>query len=230
MVGVRMRRGWLAVLACLAGVGMGRAEPAPRPPSFAPLPAVETLPEAYRDRLRVVLRKPAMHIRGPVETFRCDPEVYHWLLDNPDRAVKAWLRMGAKCLPIRDRGEGQFGCKDDQGNDVHWETVLREPCQQIWYAEGVVRPALLLPLVQVRAVVVVHLVAGHDAKGRAAVRHQAELILHTDSKAAALVTRLLGASAPRLAEQYVGQLQTFFAGLAWYINEHPDRMDALLAE
>src|SRR5437870_2026144 len=107
MKGVRMRRGWLAILACLTGVGAGRAEPAPKPLSFAPLPAVESLPELYRDRLRVVLRKPAMHIRGPVETFRCDPDVYHWLLDHPDRAVQAWLRMGAKCMAIQDLGNGR---------------------------------------------------------------------------------------------------------------------------
>ena len=55
-------------------------------------------------------------------------------------------------------------------------------------------------------------------------------LLHCDSKAISLVTRVLGASAPRMAEQYVGQIQTFFAALAWYLNEHPEKSDKLLAE
>ena len=56
------------------------------------------------------------------------------------------------------------------------------------------------------------------------------MILNTDSKVAALAARMLGVSAPRVAEQYVGQLQTFFGALAWYLSEHPDRVSELLAE
>jgi len=88
----------------------------------------------------------------------------------------------------------------------------------------------LLPQVSVKALFVVHIVEGRDAKGRAAVRHRGEVVLHCDSKAIALATRLLGASAPRMAEEYVGQVQTFFAALAWYLNEHPERTEKLLAE
>jgi hypothetical protein len=232
---LRLHSAWLAILACLLGSGRSQAASdafasAPQQFSFSTLPDLSTLPEEYRERLSVVLRKPSLHIRGPVETFRCNPEVYHWLLDHPDRAVKGWLRLGARCAPISDRGNGRFGCKDDQGNDVWWETVLHESHQRIWYAEGVVRPGLLLPAIPVRAIIVVHIVLGHDAKGRVALRHQGELILHTNNKAAALATRLFGVSAPRMAEQYVGQIQTFFAALAWMVNEHPERMKELLAE
>ena len=72
-------------------------------------------------------------------------------------------------------------------------------------------------------------VDGHDEAGRPLVRHQADLYLHTDSKTAVWVTRMLGPSGPRIAEQYVGQLQMFFAALAWYFDQHPDQAASLPA-
>jgi hypothetical protein len=235
MQGTRVRLGGLAILTCLIGAASSWAAPAgietsPTPIAFAPLPPLDTLPEQFREQLRVVLKQPALHARGPVETFRCDPEMYFWLLDHPDRVCKGWQHMGARCAAIQEQGPNHFGCKDENGNVVHWDTVVSDRQQHIWYAEGLVRPGRLLPSVKVRAIVVIHIVEGRNSSGRSAVRHQAELILHTDSKAVALATRLFGMSAPRMAEQYVGQIQTFFAAMAWYVNEHPEKRQALLGE
>src|SRR5207248_10821474 len=108
-------------------------------------------------RVQAVLDRPTMTARGPVETFHCRPSVYHWLLDHPDRAAKMWQGLGAQCAAIDDRGGGRFGWKDGQGSDLVWEAVVRSPAQQVWFAEGVVRPGALLPLVTVRAVVVLHI-------------------------------------------------------------------------
>ena len=41
----------------------------------------------------------------------------------------------------------------------------------------------------------------------------------------ALAARLLGPSMPRMAEQYLGQLEMFFSALVWYIDQHPERND-----
>jgi hypothetical protein len=110
---------------------------------------------------------------------------------------------------------------------MHWQTVLAGPRQRIWYAEGQVKPAPLLPSAAVQAVVVLNYDEGSDGKGRSAMRHQMDLVLHTDSRTLALAARLFGASAPRLAEQYVGQMEMFFGALAWYLSEHPDKARAL---
>jgi hypothetical protein len=231
---LRVRRGWLAILAGMIGCGAcAAADVSPEaPPSFSlsPLSAIKDLPDEYRPRIQAVMRKPVLHVRGPVETFRCNPDFYHWLLDHPDRAVRAWLKLGAKCMLIDDRGNGRFGCKDKDGNDVHWDSVVHDPELRVWYAEGVVKPSLLLPQVPVRAVFVMQMAQGHDMNGKKVMRHQGELMLQIDSKAAALAARILGASAPHMAEQYVGQIQTFFAAMAWYLGEHPERTRMLFGE
>ena len=36
--------------------------------------------------------------------------------------------------------------------------------------------------------------------------------------------------APRLAEQFLGQIEVFFSGITWYLEQHPERSDRLLAD
>src|SRR5213080_2697685 len=74
---------------------------------------LDQLPPRVRDGARVALEKPTVFSRGPSEAFACDPAVYYYFLDHPDRAVNAWRRLGAKCLNITDRGNGRFGWTDE---------------------------------------------------------------------------------------------------------------------
>ena len=103
--------------------------------------------------------------------------------------------------------------------------VESTPRARVWYAEGRVKPNAWLPTVTFQAVVVLHVKEGRDADGRPTIRHQAELVLHSDSKTAALAARLLGPSAPRMAEQYVGQIQMFFSALSWFYYQHPEEAE-----
>ena len=91
-----------------------------------------------------------------------------------------------------------------------------------------VRPAPVLPLVPVKAVVVLRHNEAKNADGAAVIQHRSELFVLTDSKTAAAFTKLMGQSAPKLAEQGLGQLQIFFSGLTWYLDRHPDQIDQLL--
>jgi hypothetical protein len=187
------------------------------------------LAEAYRDKVRAVLRRPALRVQGPAESFACQLPFYYWLLDHPQEAVRLWQGLGVPCAAIELRGPDGFGWRDGQGSDLTWHTVARTPAQRVWYAEGQVKPGQLLPSAAVRAVVCLHHVEGRGPEGRPAIRHHVELFVQTDNRALALAARVLGASAPRLAEQYVAQVQTFFGALAWYLDEHPEQARALLA-
>jgi hypothetical protein len=52
--------------------------------------------------------------------------------------------------------------------------------------------------------------------------------MHTDSRAAGVVMRVLGPTAPKLAQEGAEQLLFFFNGIARYVQAHPDQTDALL--
>ncbi len=199
------------------------------PHSVEPLP-LNDIPAAEREKVRQVISQPTFKGRGAGEAFGGRPELYDWLLDHPDRALAAWRRLGAIASEIVNHGNGRFSWSDAHGSTVYWHTVYDHKNLRIWYAEGKVRPAAFMPLVPVRAVLVLRHGDMPEGNGRSLLIHQTELFVETDSRAAALAAKLMGGSATRLTEQGLGQLELFFSGLVWYLDQHPERLGRLLHE
>lgn len=196
----------------------------PPPPVTIPW---DVLNERATTLAKQMMERPTVQARGPRETFTCTPKQYYWLLDNPDSAVTAWRRLGAKCVSIHRRGPGKFAYTDNSGSEVVWETIHQGPGVRIWFAEGKVKVSSVLPLVPVKALVILRHTEGKTSDGVVYMQHHAEVVIHTDSTAAAGVTRLMGQTAPRLAEQGLAQLQLFFSALSCYVDRHPERIGAL---
>jgi hypothetical protein len=190
-----------------------------------PLP-LERLAPQVRQEVQEVLQRPSLTTHGPVETFSCQPGMYFWLLDHPQQAALLWRQLGAKVVDIVDLG-GSFLWRDEAGSEVHWEAVWRGTRERIWFAKGKVRPGRFWPLVSVRVVAILEHTQGWTSMGQSAIRQQIHLVLHADSRAVSLATKLLGASVPGMAKQYARQVGLFFGALAWYLDRNPNRGDAL---
>lgn len=223
--------GSVYALCCLWAVGADAANNAFPLKKSDPKQAVtipwDDLNERAAALAKQMMERPTVQARGPIDTFSCTPEQYYWLLDNPDRAVAAWRRLGAKCVSIQRRGPAKFGYADEAGSDVTWETIHQGPGVRIWFAEGKVKPSPVLPLVPVKAMVILRSAEGKTPEGVVMVQHRAEVVIHTDSKAAAGVTKLMGQSASKLAEQGLSQLQLFFSALSFYADRHPEHVEKL---
>ena len=154
--------------------------------------------------------------------------MYEWLLDHPDRALAAWRRLGAIASEIVNHGDGKFSWSDNHGSSVSWHTVYNHKNLRMWYAEGKVRAAPLTPLVPVQAVLVLRHGDMAESDGHSLLIHQTEVFVLTDSRAAALAARMMGGSVARLTDQGLGQLELFFSGLVWYLDQHPERVGRLL--
>jgi hypothetical protein len=184
---------------------------------------LEVIDPAVRDKVRGVLEHPAMTSRALPEAFNAEMPVYRWLLDHPDLTVKLWKLVGANVQDIQSRGDGVYVWRDEHGSDVSWHSVVKSDGLHAWYAEGKVKVSALLPLTSFRALAVLAYREGQDAAGKPAIQHQVHFLLRCDSKAVSLAAKLLGASAPRMAEQYLGQLQMFYGGMAWYLCQDEER-------
>ena len=99
---------------------------------------------------------------------------------------------------------------------------------RVWFAEGQARLAAHLPLITVRAVAVLRYTKRRESSGRTFVTHDVDVYMQTDSRAAALVLKLIGPAAPHLAEEGASQLLLFFSGVARHLEAHPDETFTLL--
>jgi hypothetical protein len=184
---------------------------------------------AVRGDVMAVVQKPTMTAKHSEEPFTCNPTVYKWLLEHPDRTALAWERIGVPCLPIKERTAGQYQFKDDSGTDVSWQAVGTIPDGRVWYATGKVKPGLLMPTVPVKAVAVVRYPATAPLNGKVAVAPNVSLFFQTDSRTASTILRMAGPAAPRMADEGAEQLLFFFSGMARYLDKHPDQTAALLS-
>jgi hypothetical protein len=231
----RVPRNLLTVVIFGLGVSQGFAQTIAGGPVITlprtgdPLP-IDEIGGAEREKVRHVVGHPTFRGRGAGEAFGGRSELYDWLLDHPDRALAAWRRLGAITSDIVNHGDGRFSWSDSRGSSVSWHTVYNHKNLRMWYAEGKVRPASLMPLVPVQAVLVLRHGDMAETDGRSLLIHQTEIFVLTDSRAAALAARLMGGSVTRLTEQGLGQLELFFSGLVWYLDQHPERVGRLLHE
>lgn len=187
----------------------------------------DELSESAAAIAKELMDRPTVAARGDPEAFACVPAQYVWLVDNPEKAVIAWRRLGAKCVSIQRRGPTKFGYTDELGTDLSWEVIHQSASVRIWYAEGKVKPSAVLPLVPVKAMILLHYSDTKMPDGRIIMQHHAEIVAHTDSKAATVVTKMMGQSASKLAEHGLGQLEMFFSALSFYMERHPERVEML---
>jgi hypothetical protein len=189
---------------------------------------LDGVPEQARSRVKLVLDSPTLSVRAGPETFLSAPDVYRWLLDNPVIAIKLWRQLGASVSGVEEPAPGRYVWKDGQGSEVHWHTVVRTGSMQAWYAEGKIKPSVLLPLSAFKAVCIIRYTLGKDAEGRPVIRHQSDFHVRCDGAAMALAARVLGGSAPRLGEHYLGQMQVFFGGMSSYLCQDTARARRML--
>jgi hypothetical protein len=207
------------------------AAPMPTPATTAPGRIVlsDVVEARHREAVVAVAKKPTLSTRGAVPDFVCTPAVFEWLLEHPDRVSLAWQRLKVPCVEIIDSGNGKFTWNDGEGSELAWQTVGRFANGLVWYATGKVKPSPITPTVPVKAVVVMLYPKKLAEDGTATFSPVAHVYLQTDSKAASVVLRLLGPTAPKLAEQGAEQLLFFFSGIAKYVQKHPEKYDELLA-
>ena len=229
---------WLVIICVTIAGGSGAFGQGKTPTSVsnskaAKLPPpveIDSLPPSVREALNRVVQAPTLTAMARAEEFCTTGEMYLWLLDHPDRVSLAWQRLKIGAIDICPLEGGRFRWQDDQGSELVWTTVAKNGEGRIWYAEGKVKPGALLPLVPVKAVAVLRHGVKKDDSGESTIRHQVEVFLQTDSRAANLVMRLVGPAMPRMAQDGAEQLLLFFSGIARYCEKHPTKAAGLLAE
>jgi hypothetical protein len=184
--------------------------------------ATERLDGDLRGRVDEVLKHGQLYTRGPTECFPCQPGIYRWLLDHPHWGVHAWRALGATKIKLEPQADGSFLGSDQQGGELRWRPILAEAGRRVWYAEGSGRMAPLMPIISVRAVVLLKFQEVQGEDGRIGIRQRTEVFALYDGRAAELACKLIGLTAEAAGKKVIEQIGLFFSGMAWYLSENPE--------
>jgi hypothetical protein len=226
LVGVML---WMLSQSIVAPAQEPSARSIPRAKVALPV-SLDSLPATTREPIEKVIQQPTISAVAPLEEFSSNGSMYLWLLDHPNRVSLAWQRLNIGAVDIYATKDGRFAWRDENGSELVWSTVAKSGEGRVWYAEGKVKPGFLLPMVPVKAVAVLRHGIRKNDDGEPMIRHQVEVFLQTDSKAASLFAKMLGTAAPKMAEQGAEQLLLFFSGIARYVDRNPDKAEFLLGE
>ena len=190
---------------------------------------LDSVKPEFRDAVNKCINKPTVSTRAAGEEVVCTVAVYEWLYEHPDRVALAWQRLKVPSIPISDMGNGKFGWTDEYGSEIVWQTVGTFAEGRVWYASGKIKAGIATPAIPVQSVVIVRHKKRVEKDGVDLFAPTVEAYMHSDSKAANLVLKVLGPTVPNVAEQAAGQLLDFFGGIAAYVQKYPSKADELLA-
>jgi hypothetical protein len=186
--------------------------------------------ERYRDTVSSIMKSPTISTKGTDDEFLAHPKIYDWLIEHPDRTSLAWQRLKVPCVEIEDLGKGVFKWTDENGSELTWQTVGRFDHGVIWYASGRIKAGTLIPSAPIKAVAILQSPRSvADQSGLSTFKPTVHLYLQSDSRVANMVLKIIGPSAPQIAQQGAEQLLYFFSGVARQIAKKPEQVETLLA-
>ncbi len=99
------------------------------------IPFDKLTPE-IRGKVTSVIRDVSIYRCLPTQTVDCEPDLFRFLMTNPDVLVNIWHVNGISKIAVYRIGPDQFHCADGDGTTANVDVVYRGPQVQVIYAEG----------------------------------------------------------------------------------------------
>jgi hypothetical protein len=194
------RRAWLA--ACAATLGTWvlpswlSAAPADeadtsaraRDEAIGSLPLSKLTAESRR-KLLAVCENPSLFRRMPQKTVNCDPDLYRFLVRNPEVVVNIWQLMGFSNYSAERTGAYMWRGDDGTGTTGDVELVYGTDEMHVLYGDGLYEGSLLRKKITGRCVLILHSGYGQDTSRRALVGNRLDLFLQLDNVGADIMAR-----------------------------------------
>jgi hypothetical protein len=235
VVGLFLILGWAA--ACIAPAApLAAAEPGKPPMArstkdeairFIPL---EKLPAETRSKVVAVIDDVSIYRRLPTESVDCEPDLFRFLVNNPDVLVNIWSVMGVSSVTL-DRVDGDhFRCSDGDGTTARVEVVYRSPQVQVIYADGLYDGPLFPRPVRGQCVAVLQHINARKASGRYEETARLDTFLHVDNVGVELLAKLFQGLVGRTIDHNFVETVSFIGNLSRTAETNPKSMHRLAAK
>ena len=150
---------------------------------------LDKLDAAGRDKVAAVLDNVSIYRRLPVQIIGADPQLYLFLVNNPDAVVNLWEVLGISQITLRRNADGTFAANDGQGMQGQVEFLHRSANTHVIYTEGEYRGPLSSK--PVRGSCVMLLKSGYirQSDGKAYVTSQLDIFIRLEHVGMELIAR-----------------------------------------
>ncbi len=125
----------LTVVGLATGQEKGTSNASHRLEAAAAIPYHALCPEIAR-QIQQVVSDPSIYRRLPVRAVECDPEMFTFLVRNPDVVAAIWEQMGITQLTLGRLGPYAFQSTDGLGTTCTFQLVCGSPQLHVYYGSG----------------------------------------------------------------------------------------------
>lgn len=151
----------------------------------------DKLTRETRAKLLGVLEKTSIYRRLPDKAIACDPDMYLFLVRNPEVVVNIWELMGVTNVKLQRVGEYSFACSDGAGTDATVELIYGTHDLHILYAEATYEGPLTGRKLNGRGVMILKSEYKKDEHENVVVESRLDVFMQIDQIGAELVARTL---------------------------------------
>ncbi len=191
----------------------GTCSPVVQQEAIKSIPLDKLTPEG-RAKAAGVLSNVTLFRRMPVRVIDCDPELYLFLVRNPDVVVNIWEVLKISQLHLRQTGPNQYRLVEPEGTTVNFEYLYRTHDTHIVYAEGAYTGRLLQREVKAKGLLVLKSGYVHETDGRYYITNRLDAFLSVEPGAVELVTKTLQPLLVKVGDNNFTQSVAFLSSLS----------------
>ncbi len=182
---------------------------------------MDRIAREMRPRVQNVVNNPSIFRRLPIERIDCDPDLYLFLVRNPEVVVNIWQIMGITGMTLDRIGQDRFRATDGQGTSGVAEFVYHSSELQVIYAEGTYEGPMAPGKLRGECVLVMKTSYGRAANGHGVVTSRLDAFLHLDNIGVEWIARTLQPLVGKTADHNFGEASSFLMTLSHTAETNP---------
>ncbi|HTQ40860.1 MAG TPA: hypothetical protein VMJ32_17710 [Pirellulales bacterium] len=197
------------------------AEPAGKPTTSrsAQDAAVRAIPldklsAESRGKVTAVLNDVSLYRRLPNQAVDCEPDLFRFIMNNPDLMVNIWRVMGVTNIVLDREDATHYRCSDGDGTTARVEVVYRSAQMQVIYAEGLYEGPLFPRPVRGQCVAVLQYASVRKASGRFEETAQLDTFLHVDNIGVEIIAKLFQGLVGRTVDHNFSETVSFVGSVS----------------
>jgi hypothetical protein len=196
MGGFMADRHWTPVCAALLAIGSlvpvpetafaGKFEGSATNSRFAREDASRAIPYAQLEpslapRVQRVVKNPSIFRRLPVQVINCDPQMYHFLINNPEVIVNIWQVMGITKVQMTRTGPISYEANDGAGASGTVHVAYSDRDTQVYYCEGIYDGSLFPKPMRAQCALLIKATYSEQPNGGYLVTTRCDAFIHLDN-------------------------------------------------
>jgi len=192
------------------------------------LPLDRLQPEV-RAKVSEVVSKATVYRRAPVLVTDCHPQMYQFLIRNPEVMVNIWDVMGISNVKIKRTSNTTFRAADGHGTRCTIEFLHGDREKQLIYAQGYYEGPLFTKPVRAQCVLLLRSGFVRETSGRYYVTGQLDTFIKVDHVALALLTKTFQPLVGKAADVNFTESVTFLGRVSRTAEANPQGLKRLAA-